>query len=112
MAASSALASVNSRTRAGEISARHCCSPIASFAVDNLETALFGSDADRLQNPDLADAVGEFLQGLRPEILAGVVGAVDDPVQIQQLNGRSGLLFRSLGRGRSLRRLLHVGIRI
>ena len=95
-----------------EFQPRHCSGPITPFAIDNLETILFGSDADRLQNPDLADAVGEFLQGLRAEILAGVIGAIDDLVQIQQLNGWNGLLFRSLGIGGSLRRLLHVGIRI
>ena len=95
-----------------EFQPRHSCGPIAPFAIDNLETFLFGSDADRLQNSDLADAVGEFLQGLRAKILAGIVGAADNLVQIQQLNSRSRLLFRCFGIGGSLRRFLHVGIRI
>ena len=95
-----------------EFQPRHRCGPIAPFAIDNLKTFLFGPDANRLQNPDLADAVGEFLQGLRTEILAGIVGAADNFVQIQQLNGRSELLVLSLGRERSLRQFLHVGIRI
>ena len=95
-----------------EFQPRHSCGPIAPFAIDNLKTALFGPDANRLQNPDLADAVCEFLQGLRPEILAGIVGAADNLVQIQQLDGRSRLLFRCPGIGGSLRRFLQVGIRI
>ena len=95
-----------------EFQPRHRCGPITPFAIDNFKTFIFGPDANRLQNPDLADAVGEFLQGLRAEILAGIVGAADDLVQIQQLNGRGGLLFRCLGIGGSLRRFLHVGIRI
>ena len=81
-----------------EFQARHCSRPIAALAVDDLEALVPRTHADRLKNARLFDALGKFQQRILAEILAGIVGRIDDFVQIQQPDIRLGMGCRLFGR--------------
>ena len=81
-----------------EFQARHCSRPIAALAVDDLEALVPRTHADRLKNARLFDALGKFQQRILAEILAGIVGRIDDLVQIQQPDIRLGMGCRLFGR--------------
>ena len=81
-----------------EFQARHCSPPIAALAVDDLEALVPRTHADRLKNARLFDALGKFQQRILAEILAGIVGRIDDFVQIQQPDIRLGMGCRLFGR--------------
>ena len=81
-----------------EFQVRHGGSPVAALAVDDLEALVPRTHADRLKNAQLFDALGKFQQGILAEILAGIVGRIDDFVQIQQPDIRLGMGCRLFGR--------------
>ena len=81
-----------------EFQVRHGGSPVAALAVDDLEALVPRTHADRLKNARLFDALGKFQQGILAEILAGIVGRIDDFVQIQQPDIRLGMGCRLFGR--------------
>ena len=87
---------------------RHCSCPVTALAVDDLEALVLVAHADRLQHTRLPDALGKLQQRLLPKILAGVVGRIDDLVQIQKLNQRFLLLHWYRWGNRSL----YLGTRI
>ena len=74
-----------------ELQARHRSRPIAALAVDDLETLVPRTHADRLQHARLSDALGKFQQRFFAEVFAGIVGRIDDLVQIQQPDIRLGM---------------------
>ena len=67
-----------------EFQIRHGGSPVATLAVDDLEALVPRTHADRLENARLFDAFGKFQQRFFAEVLPGIVGRIDDLVQIQQ----------------------------
>ena len=67
-----------------EFQTRHCSRPIAALAVDDLEALIPRTHADRLKNARLFDALGKFQQRFFAEVLPGIVGRIDDFVQIKQ----------------------------
>ena len=77
-----------------EFQTRHCSRPITALAVDDLEALILRPHADRLQNARLFDAFGKFQQRFLAEILPGIVGRIDDLVQVQQPDIRLGMNFR------------------
>ena len=81
-----------------EFQIRHGGSPVATLAVDDLEALVPRTHADRLKNARLFDALGKFQQRILAEILAGIVGRIDDFVQIQQPDIRLGMGCRLFGR--------------
>ena len=81
-----------------EFQARHCSPPIAALAVDDLEALVPRTHADRLENARLFDAFGKFQQRFFAEVLPGIVGRIDDLVQIQQPDIRLGMGCRLFGR--------------
>ena len=81
-----------------EFQARHCSPPIAALAVDDLEALVPRTHADRLQYARLSDALGKFQQRIFAEVFAGIVGRIDDLVQIQQPDIRLGMGCRLFGR--------------
>ena len=81
-----------------EFQARHCSPPIAALAVDDLEALVPRTHADRLKNARLFDAFGKFQQRFFAEVLPGIVGRIDDLVQIQQPDIRLGMGCRLFGR--------------
>ena len=81
-----------------ELQARHRSRPIAALAVDDLETLVPRTHADRLQYARLSDALGKFQQRFFAEVFAGIVGRIDDLVQIQQPDIRLGMDCRLFDR--------------
>ena len=67
-----------------EFQTRHCSRPIAALAVDDLEALIPRTHADRLKNARLFDALGKFQQRFFAEVLPGIVGRIDDFVQVKQ----------------------------
>ena len=90
-----------------EFQIRHGRGPVAALAVDDLEALVLRTHADRLQYARLFDALGKFQQRILAEVLTGIVGRIDDLVQVQQPDIRLGMgcrLFCSSGiRSRCLR---------
>ena len=87
---------------------RHRGRPVAALAVDDLEALVLGAHADRLKHARLPDALGKLQKRLLPKVLAGVVGRIDDLVQVQKLN----LRFLLLHGYRLGNRSLYLGTRI
>ena len=81
-----------------EFQIRHGGSPVATLAVDDLEALVPRTHADRLQYARLSDALGKFQQRIFAEVFAGIVGRIDDLVQIQQPDIRLGMGCRLFGR--------------
>ena len=81
-----------------EFQIRHGRGPVAALAVDDLEALVLRTHADRLQYARLFDALGKFQQRILTEVLAGIVGRIDDFVQIQQPDIRLGMGCRLFGR--------------
>ena len=81
-----------------EFQIRHGRGPVAALAVDDLEALVLRTHADRLQYARLFDALGKFQQRILTEVLAGIVGRIDDLVQIQQPDIRLGMDCRLFGR--------------
>ena len=81
-----------------EFQIRHGGSPVATLAVDDLEALVPRTHADRLQYARLSDALGKFQQRIFAEVFAGIVGRIDDLVQIQQPDIRLGMGCRLFDR--------------
>ena len=81
-----------------ELQTCHRSGPVAALAVDDLETLVLGAHADRLKNARLFDAFGKFQQRILTEVLAGIVGRIDDLVQVQQPDIRLGMDCRLFDR--------------
>ena len=81
-----------------EFQIRHGGSPVATLAVDDLEALVPRTHADRLQYARLSDALGKFQQRIFAEVFAGIVGRIDDLVQIQQPDIRLGMDCRLFDR--------------
>ena len=81
-----------------EFQIRHGGSPVATLAVDDLEALVPRTHADRLQYARLSDALGKFQQRFFAEVFAGIVGRIDDLVQIQQPDIRLGMDCRLFDR--------------
>ena len=96
-----------------ELQTCHRSGPVAALAVDDLETLVLGAHADRLKNARLFDAFGKFQQRILTEVLAGIVGRIDDLVQVQQPDIRFGMGCRLFdGNGVRNRCLRFGGFRI
>ena len=67
-----------------ELQTRHRSGPVAALTVDDLEALVSRTYADRLKNARLFDALGKFQQRFFAEVLPGIVGRIDDFVQIKQ----------------------------
>ena len=86
--------------------ARTLRGPVAALPVNDFVVLAAASYADRLQLARLLHTQGEFIQRRLIQIAARVIGAANDPIQLQKDDRRSGRSALRSGRLRTRQRRL------